>query len=125
MNTSYEIDSKNLVVKVKIGGHYNFNEFKRFYNDLLDHAQFKPGAKILFDASDLDFSKMKTSDINDLVKLDKELKEKRGKGKTTFVVSTEIGFGMIRMFELNRAESFESPFMVFRKFPDAEKWIKE
>jgi hypothetical protein len=125
MNHSYEMDTQNLLVKVKIAGHYSFSEFKKLYHDLLNNSQFKPGSKILFDASEVDFSKMRTSDIKELVKLDKELKEKRGKGKTTFIVSTDIGFGMLRMFEQNRIENHENPVMVFRKFQEAEKWIKE
>ncbi len=125
MNNSYEIDPHNLLVKIKMAGNYNFGEFRRFYSDLLNHPQFKPGSKMLYDARELDFSKMKPTDINELVKLEKELKEKRGTGKTTYVVSTDIGFGMLRMFELNRIENQENPLMIFRGLTEAEKWIGE
>lgn len=123
MDNSFKIDPKRTLVEMKLAGDYSFIEFKSFFESVLIHPNFRPGFKILCDAQDMDFSKMTPADISELVKLDKEIKEKRGEGKTAFLVKGDLQFGMSRMLELQRDANREDPLRVFKNPEKARRWL--
>ena len=46
----------------------------------------------------------------------------RGAARTAFVASSDLAFGMLRMFELQGSDSLQ-PIMVFRTAAEAERWL--
>ncbi len=123
MENSFKIDPKKLLVEFKLTGVYSFSEFKNFFESVLSHPDFKPGFKILCDAQDMDFSKMTPDDIYELVKLDNEIRVKRGAGKTAFLVKGDLQFGLSRMLELQRDINRQDPLRVFKNPDEARRWL--
>jgi Holliday junction resolvase RusA-like endonuclease len=124
MDNSFKIDPITTVVEMKISGAFNFTEFRSFFEGILDHPDFRPGFKIFCDAREMDFNKMTRSDIDELVKLDKDILEKRGQGKTAFLVKGDLQFGMSRMVELQRDESRREPLNIFKNPDKARQWLE-
>jgi Holliday junction resolvase RusA-like endonuclease len=124
MNNSFKIDPTRTLVEMKISGAFNFTKFRSFFESVLNHPDFRPGFKIFCDAREMDFNKMTRSDIDELVKLDKDILEKRGHGKTAFLVKEDLQFGMSRMVELQRDESHRDPLNVFKNLDRARKWLE-
>jgi hypothetical protein len=71
----------------------------------------------------MDFSKMTPDDIYELVKLDNEIKVKRGAGKTAFLVKGDLQFGLSRMLELQRDINRQDPLRVFKNPDEARRWL--
>jgi hypothetical protein len=124
MYYSFKIDPGRTVVEMKISDAFNFMEFRSFFEDILNHPDFRPGFKIFCDARDLDFSKMTRVDVDELVKFDKEIREKRGQGKTAFLVKDDLQFSMSRMVELQQDENRRNPLNVFKNPDKARQWLE-
>jgi hypothetical protein len=125
MKNSYRILPETSIVRMDIAGEFDFSEFKNFFVDLLNNPGVKPGYNILCNANFLDFSKINSNDIQELLKLNKYIEQKRGGAKTAFVVSSQLGYGLSRMLEMRMGSSSKTQFRIFLDIKDAEGWLKE
>ena len=124
MDNSFKIDLARTLVEMKISGIFNFTEFRSFFESILNHPDFRPGFKIFCDARGMDFSNMTRSDVDEIVKFDKDILERRGHGRTAFLVNDDLQFGMSRMVELQRDERHRKPLNVFKSPDKARRWLE-
>jgi hypothetical protein len=125
MKNSFTILPETSLIQMQIAGEFDYTAFKQFFTDLLNNPLVKPGFNILCDANFLDFSKIDSNDIQDLLKLNDFIKQKRGRGKTAFVVSSQLGYGLSRMVEMRMGDSSTIQLKIFLDKKDAEKWLNK
>jgi hypothetical protein len=81
---------------------------------------------ILWDFTEADLGSIKSSELEEIIVLTKKYANLRPNGKTAMAASSDLGFGMGRMFELQ--EEFVKPNIVLhRSFRDREKallWLQ-
>jgi hypothetical protein len=94
--------------------------------ELLDkletYYQGRPTQLILWDFMDATWSGITNDELQELMR--KAKKYSRKGGKTAFVFSTDIDFGIGRMVETyGELEKYDYEFSNFRDMKDAEKWL--
>jgi len=86
------------------------------------YYQGRPTQLILWDFMNATWSGITTDELQELVR--KAKKYSREGGKTAFVLSTDIDFGIGRMIETYaELEKYDYEFYNFRNRRDAEKWL--
>ena len=91
---------------------------KHFY----DGIDGPPTKRVLWDLSRASTGNLSIEELDDIAQLRIENKVQMGKGKTAIVASTDLDFGMVRMFQ---AKSTGTPrsLMVFRTLDEAREWL--
>jgi hypothetical protein len=81
---------------------------------------------VLWDIQNADVTEFDSGQIQRLASLPLRFTEERKGGKTAIVASTDLAFGLSRMFQIF-GETKDLPFLfrVFRTTEDALKWIDE
>lgn len=93
---------------------------KHFY-DGIDGA---PTKMVLWDLSQASTGNLSVEELDDIAQFRIENTVQMVNGKTAIVASTDLDFGMVRMFQ---AKSTGTPrsLMVFRTLDEAREWIKK
>ena len=79
--------------------------------------------QVMWDLSALDFARIDSSSIRNLIRKGQEVSRKRSGMKTAFLVESDLGFGMMRMFQLIADQDIDIEFSVFRNSEDAICWL--
>ena len=87
------------------------------------HADFVPGISILFDFREATLN-LTAGDERALGMFRERYCEARGRGRSAFVVSREVDFGVIRQFD-SLATSRAFDLRVFRDLDEAQAWLSE
>ena len=102
-----EISAKDLIKIVE-----DFYEGELTENLLLDFRQAKPNQQFL------------SRDLENTARVAKKYWELRKKGKTAIVASTDISFGLARMYEaFTKIEDMTHSVRVFRSMDKASEWL--
>ena len=119
--TVYTDPNRNLTI-FKPSGLLEFEEvlfaLKAFYDD-------EPTSNMLIDLmTDLPTIPISSKEIQELAKFKPRFEDRRSPGKTAILATTDLHFGMARMFEA-QSEFYGSPHavMVFKDFVSAISWL--
>lgn len=91
---------------------------------LTDNVEDWRGRHVLWDLRDFDFGMISPKTISAFVEGASEHAHKRIGLKTGIVVTSEVGFGMMRMLQILGENRFESELGVFRNMDEAVTWIE-
>ena len=97
------------------------------FNDFLNHIERNIGQwknlGVIWDMNRMDFGAVDSESIRALINNGRELALQRSGGKTAFVVASDVGFGMMRMFTLIAEPDLPIEFRVFRDQAAASAWL--
>ena len=80
-------------------------------------------SQVLWDLTLFDFESTHTHSIASLVSRGALMSQKCSGLKTAVIVCSDLGFGMMRMFQSMAEEKIQIEFGVFRTKPDALAWL--
>ena len=112
-------------MRAVLAGEFDRQAFVALGARLVDHPGVKPHVDILFDARGLTMAGISASDIQNLGSDVAPLRRQRGAARTAWVAGDDVGFGMMRMYELAHEAARLGLFMVFRDLGAAEAWLTE
>jgi len=83
-----------------------------------------PTTYLLWDLRAANISALSSDDLKEIVFIGKKYAQKRRNGKTAIVVSSDLSFGLSRMYE-SYSEMFEHPgdHWVTKEYDEAMKWL--
>ena len=120
IDTSFKSDM-NLTIH-KVVGSIIPNKFFTHIKDYYLAESITPN--ILLDLRKARITKLAPADLSDLAKRIKHYYASRDAGKTVLVVSTDLEFGLGRMFEaISETEQLPFEFRSFRNMEQAEAWL--
>ncbi len=125
MAYTYSIEIDQSLVRIELTGKFDMDKFREFFTRLLHADEYKPGFHVLCDARKLDFTRMSSYDISELVQLDKSVAVLRGNGKTAFVVRDDLQFGLSRMVEIQHDRDAGNTMVIFRDMEKALSWLEK
>ncbi len=114
------IDNKDITV-LRLTGEIDVNqiidELDRFYEGEFTN-------NVIWDLSDAEGKNLSSNDLHIIVSHAKELGHLRKNGKTAFIISSSLGYGMGRMYD-SFAQVINHPVKhsVFRSYDEAVAWI--
>lgn len=124
MKVQLEIDRNLRLARYRLSGLLDPTEFLPRIMELLENPDFHPGMGTIFDVRDLDMSRLTAEEMKSLGEINRMVAERRGKARVAIVASTDLGYGMSRMYKvLGEVPNLE--MAVFRDPVEAELWITE
>lgn len=78
---------------------------------------------VIWDLNEFDFENFKTPQVDRAIALTSGVSKFRKGQKTALVVTSDVGYGMARMFALMGEQDYQFKIEVFRTIKDAEKWF--
>jgi hypothetical protein len=93
-------------------------------NKIKTYSKSGPTDLILWDFSEADLSKIALGHVETFISLTNQYSSFRNGGKTAFVFSSDLGYGLGRVFD-SRLDLMDSkiPYMTFRSKEDALMWL--
>ncbi|PLX43003.1 MAG: hypothetical protein C0608_00895 [Deltaproteobacteria bacterium] len=115
------IDREQSLTTFVGSGELSSHEFLESINDFY---RGEVTLNVLWDLTQADLKKIDSHSVREFTVVPTDAEESRRGGKTAVVVSSTYGFGLSRMYQLQKEvgeHSFET--MVFRTLDEALKWI--
>jgi hypothetical protein len=121
IETSIDIDRQLTIHIVK--GELSYDEI---YQKVMTYNESGPTKFILWDLTDASLSSLQAYQVGSLAQLTRQYSSLRKGGKTVLVVSSDLGFGLGRMFDTHHdILASDIPHMTFKNKELALKWILE
>lgn len=120
MTVNYQYDSEKKFLLVKISGVLDWDNLRQTAEKITTATEFPKNVDTLYDLTEMDFSNITAEFEQKLIHFRKHLD--RGNAKIACLVSSDIGFGMGRMYEVF-SEDLPQQVRVFREMGEAEKWL--
>jgi hypothetical protein len=93
-------------------------------NELVADPRFHPGARILIDDTNLDFSPLQSQDVRTVAQTVIRVDERLGNSRIAIVVPNTLAYGLARMFELLAGDA-KVEVMAFYSHDDAATWLAQ
>ncbi|GAG37305.1 unnamed protein product [marine sediment metagenome] len=119
--TSYEIDSERRVIVVTVRGELRDEDFLEIHERLRTEPRLEPDFGLLIDLQGATGRDVTIGGVQNLIALPLLLSPK---ARRAIVVQSDLGFGMSRMYELQRRDLTET-IGIFRDVDEAQRWLDE
>ncbi len=123
---NFEIDFSPLpdYVIVKTEGLPSAEGFENIMKALVGSPKWRAGTKQLVDHRNLLFKDLSAQEMRQIVGVIRKYSAKLGNGACAFVVKTDLGFGLARMYEMSGGEGLHVQVGIFYSIDEAVKWLK-
>jgi hypothetical protein len=111
------------VVEVHLKGAVELAGMNSALQSIINFPDWQPGKSIIFDYSDLDFAAFTTKDMRLISDLVVRYKASFGMAKWAFIISGDLQFGLMRMWEIITEDRVPMNINLFKSRPDARAWI--
>ena len=123
----FKIDFKqyNDFVLLKTEGHASSDGFEVLLSSLVNSPEWETGKKQLIDHRKLQAKHLTTADLHRIKSVVEMHSKKLGAGNCAFVIADELGYGLIRMYELIGGDSIHQEIAVFYDIDKAVEWLSQ
>lgn len=108
---------------VSAAGPATIHDIRSLVDEVLKDSGWRSGMNVIVDYRLAELNFLTSSDAHSLADFIKRLKEKIGVGRIAHVVSRDVDFGMIRMWENMVDDQVSFYFQVFYSMDDARSWL--
>jgi hypothetical protein len=122
MRWDIRVEENRSRLTVSASGDPEIEGFKSYLEAALSHPAWRPGMPVLCDFRQLNIQKVTTNDIIRIVLVHKQYRERTGDNPIAVVVSRQIDFGMVRIWE-SYSEALFSSQNVFYTVEEAGNWL--
>jgi hypothetical protein len=116
------IDVKKNVVHHQIDGILTSDEIVEAIESLFRNPQFNPDMNIIGEVMPGSTSALSSEDIHRIVKITRNLNNRKGPGKTVIVVSSDADYGVFYVLEFLLKEE-DRELKVCRALIEAQNWL--
>lgn len=96
-----------------------------FLDDIVAHAQWRPGLNVLLDHRRLDIDAITVEDIDRISAHFQKIGPQLGDGRIALVMGRDIDFGIARAWELVTRKYVDMAIGVFRSIEEARTWLDQ
>ena len=111
------------IVEVRAFGRATLEGFIKLDTELVAHDLWTPGMGVLFDLRELDLRSLSVEDVRENAKAVRSLSDNFGSASFACVMTSEVDFGIARMFEMLTADGTQLKIKVFRCISEARSWL--
>lgn len=122
MSANLRYDKERNILHVTVHGVISVDEFGEIINKISHAEEFPPDVPALWDLSAVDARNVDVSIIEDFVMI-RERYPERGSTKLALLTSSDLAFGMSRMYEAFSAD-LPQTIRFFRDRASAEQWLQ-
>lgn len=114
-------DSTGVTV-IRMGARVTGNRLVRALEGLAALHTYEARHPRLWDLREADLSQLTRAELRLVARRVRALDLSREESRVSVVVSRDVDFGVMRMFELTEADALPGAIRVFRDFSDAQMW---
>ena len=122
MAIQIEFDSTCGILRAQISDEFDTDEYRDAMVQITSGNHYPAKVPTIWDLKKLDFTDL-DSRLGHLVKEIRSSFKKRGDAKIAYVVSDQLGYGLMRMFQV--LSDTEEDSLVCYEYDEAESWIKD
>ena len=122
MEVHLEFDSTYGILRAQLSGIFDSDEYREALSKITSGVHYPATISTIWDLRKLDFADI-DSKLAHYVKQIRSSFKLRANAKIAYVVSSQLGYGLMRMFQvLTETEEYS---LVFYEYDEAEKWIRD
>ena len=121
MPIEYRFNREKGILYGSMSGELVVEAFADAIAEIVASPEFHPDVSTLWDLRDVDFTTIDRSFEEQLVAIRRRHPE-RGEARLAFVVDSQLGVGMTRMYEI-LSDDFPQVSRVFTSYAEAERWL--
>lgn len=118
-----QIDKEKNIAFIKLAGQLSRKIILDAFDFTVSDKRYKSGMGRIWYFKDADLSSLDPMDIIEMAQYSTRFPPGINDVKVAFVASSDIEYGMSRMFELSSRS--KTPIYVFRTMDEAEKWMMD
>ena len=122
IDIKYDQDRK--ILNISVSGKSDFNEFSSTLETITNSKDFPPNIRTVWDIRQADFSFANFQLVKEVVKIRSKF-SKRSHCRSALVVSSNLQYGLSRMFEMLSDGKIQHKLRIFRDLEEGEKWLLE
>ncbi len=111
-------------MQIHLEGTLSTQDILDTFDEMVKHPDFVEGSDALWDLCDASHPDLTVTDLYNIGSHVQKHAEKRGAGKTAWIVLNQVDFGIARMFEMLTDQDISIKFRVFDSVEEAKDWIK-
>ena len=119
---SYTIDTHNNVVLVEFEGDIAVEDYRRLLTELVESPDFQKSPKVLIDQRRGRMT-VSVEDTRTQPMWVERLQDRLGEPRVAVVTSSDLDFGLNRMFEISSEDLLSHTGKVFRDIDEAREWL--
>lgn len=117
------VDHARGFIRIRVTGAQSRSTLEAAIEELIGHPEWDESLNRLWDCREAELEGMTGGDIRQL----RDSVERRGAvvgtGRTAYIVSRDVDFGMVNMFRLIAEDSLPIEIQAFRDPEEAERWV--
>lgn len=119
----YRIEWHDGFVESVTHGDGTFDGIAQMIGEMLSHENWRVGNGVLVDHSALNAGPLTMQEVRSLAELAGQARKQVGKARVAHVVSRDLEFGLVRMWENFVSALWEADVKCFRSRDDAVAWL--
>jgi hypothetical protein len=108
---------------IKVIGAVKGDDVVDLARSLLAHPDWHSAVNVLVDYRESDFTELSKIEMEQVAKSIVEIANEFDGARAALVVSREVDFGIVRMWEMSTGDEIPFAFRVFRSIDEARAWI--
>lgn len=119
MPLNYRYDPEYKIIRAEMTGRFDIERYKELMRDITSGTSFPPTTATIWDMREFDFVSFDIQVAEVLTNTRKKFTSRRG-AMIAYVVASEVGYGMMRMFQI--MTETEDTSAVFYDYDKAMEW---
>lgn len=111
-------------VQLTTSGEASVEGFQRMHREMIAHERWRRGLNLLMDHRRLDSTGLRGTDVQRMSMWRGDLRNLPDGVKIATVVETDLGFGLMRMWETLTEGVLRAEHRIFRSLDEAKEWLE-
>ena len=124
MSVGIKYDQSRKLLNISLSGTPDFDDISSALEIITNSGEYPPDTKAVWDIRKADFLHANFTFVSELVKIRSRFK-KRSNCRSALIVSSNVQYGLSRMFETLSEGKIPHQLKVFRDYEEGEKWLVE
>ena len=124
MSVEIKYDQNRKVLDIIVFGLSDADDLSSALEHIINSGDYPPNTDAIWDVRNSDLSNANFQFVSDLVKIRSRFKKRRD-CRSALIVSSEVQYGLCRMFEMLSEGKISQQLRVFRDYKEGEQWLLE
>ena len=124
MSVEIKYDQNRKVLDIIVFGLSDADDLSSALEHIINSGDYPPNTDAIWDVRNSDLSNANFQFVSDLVKIRSRFMKRRD-CRSALIVSSEVQYGLCRMFEMLSEGKISQQLRVFRDYKEGEQWLLE
>ena len=112
------------ILEMKTFGTFSFDDLTNMIEQVTGNPKWKPGMDVIADFREVDVRGINVKEIYEAKNLHVLYNDKAGEGKIATILSSNLAYGLSRVYQAISRTHVKSQIMTFRDYNNGINWIQ-